>query len=198
MPELPIYKCIVDDSLDSDLQVEFISLVDRPAIDRNFLAFKDQLKFAIDTERRIISGPAMLADMLIYRKDDKLGEYYTMFDKESIMQIVQKFFKKGFIQNFNLMHDPGKKTTGVTIFESFVTDEARGIMPMKGFEDAKEGSWFLSAKVEDDGIWEEVKSGNVKGFSVEGIFQQMPVKMRKITKVDALKKIEAILESIEE
>lgn len=197
-PELPVFKCIVDDLLDSDLQVEYVALVDRPAIDKNFLAFKNQLRFNINQEKRIISGPAMIADMLIYRKDDKLGEYYTVFDKASIMQIVQKFFKKGFIQNFNLMHNAQKKTSDITIFESFITDEARGISPMKGFEGIADGSWFISAKVEDNDIWESVKSGEFKGFSIEGIFQQLPVKMHKISKEDAVAKIKAILASIDE
>lgn len=199
MPEqLPIYKCVIDDQLESDLQVEFVALVDRPAIDKNFLAFKNQLRFNIDQEKRIVSGPAMLADMLIYRNDpDGLGEYYTTFDKHSILSIVQKFFKKGFVQNFNLMHDSATATKGVTVFESFITDEARGINPMKGFEDAKDGSWFISAKVDDDNVWEKVKAGEVKGFSVEGIFKQIPVSMHKMSAETALEKIKNILASIQ-
>ena len=173
-------------------------MVDKPAIEKNFLAFKDQLRFTVDQEKRIVSGPAMLADMLIYRNDPEgLGEYYTTFDKQSISTIVQKFFKKGFIKNFNLMHSADQKVDGITIFESFMTDEARGIKPMKGFEDAKEGSWFISAYVADDGVWEKVKSGEVKGFSVEGIFNQMPVKMQKLSADEALEKIKRIVQSIQ-
>lgn len=196
-PQLPIYKCCIDDELESDVQVEFVSFVDKPAIDRTFLAFREKLRFAIDTDKRIVSGPAMIADMLIYRNDpEKLGEYYTVFDKASIMSIVQKFFRKGFIQNFNVMHSPDSKTSGVTIFESFLTDQTRGIMPMKGFEDVADGSWFISAKVDDDAIWEKVKTGEVKGFSVEGIFNQLPVKMHKISPEVAMEKIKAILETV--
>jgi hypothetical protein len=199
MPDkLPVYKCVIEDQLDSDLQVEFVSFVDKPAIDRNFLAFKNQLRFSIDPEKHIVSGPAMLADMLIYRNDPQgLGEYYTTFDKEAIMSIVQKFFKKGFVQNFNLMHDANNKQTGITVFESFVTDEARGIKPMKGFEDAKEGSWFISAKVENEEVWNKIKDGTVKGFSVEGIFKQIPVTMQKLSADIAVEKIKAILASLE-
>lgn len=196
MDKLPIYKCSIDDQLDSDLQVEFLSLVDKPAIEKNFLAFKSQLRFNLNEDKRIISGPAMLADMLIYRNDpDGLGEYYTMFDKASIMSIVQKFFKKGFVKNFNLMHNT--PVDGVTIFESFITDEERGLKPMKGFEDAKDGSWFISAKVENDDTWGKIKSGEVKGFSVEGIFKQIPIKMQKLSADIAVEKIKAILASIE-
>lgn len=198
MPDLPIYKCLISDELESELQVEFVSFVDKPAIDKTFLAFRDKLNFAIDTEKHIVSGPAMIADMLIYRNDPEgLGEYYTTFDKEAILSIVQKFFKKGFIQNFNVMHAAGSKTSGVTIFESFLTDTVRGVQPMKGFEDVADGSWFISAKVEDAAVWEKIKSGEVKGFSVEGIFQQMPVKMTKMTPEKAMEKIKAILASVQ-
>lgn len=196
--DLPIYKCVIEDGLDSDLQVEFVSFVDKPAIDKTFLAFRDKLRFSIDTDKRIVSGPAMIADMLIYRNDPGgLGEYYTTFDKCAILAIVQKFFKKGFIQNFNVMHTADSKTSGVTIFESFLVDSDRGIQPMKGFEDATDGSWFISAKVEDESIWEKVKSGEVKGFSVEGIFKQMPVVMHKITPETAMEKIKAILATVQ-
>jgi hypothetical protein len=199
MPEkLPVYKCVIEDQLDSDLQVEFVSFVDKPAIDRNFLAFKNQLRFSIDPEKHIVSGPAMLADMLIYRNDPQgLGEYYTTFDKEAIMSIVQKFFKKGFVQNFNLMHDSSNKQAGITVFESFITDEVRGIKPMKGFDDAKDGSWFISAKVENEEVWNKIKDGTVKGFSIEGIFKHIPVTMQKLSADIAVEKIKAILASLE-
>lgn len=198
MADLPIFKCIIDNNLDSELQVQFVSLVDKPAIEKNFLAFKDKLRFNVDTEKQIVSGPAMLADMLIYRNDPEgMGEYYTTFDKETILSIVQKFFRKGFIQNFNVMHNPDSKTSGVTIYESFITDSARGVMPMKGFEDSADGSWFITAKVDDPAIWEKVKSGEVKGFSVEGIFQQMPVKFHKHKPEDAMKLIKRILDNME-
>lgn len=195
-----MYKCVIDESMDSDLQVEFVALVDRPAIERNFLAFNEaKLRFAIDDERRIVSGPAMLADMMIYRNDPQLGEYYTVFDAPSILSIVQKFFKKGFIQNFNVMHDPAQKTEGVTIYESFITDANRGIAPMKGFEDAADGSWFLTAKVDDEAIWQKVKSGEVKGFSVEGIFKQVPVRFstQKLTDEQKVARIKALLDEAE-
>lgn len=195
MADFPVYKCVIDDNLESDLQVDFVALVDKPAIEKNFLAFKEKLRFNIDEDKKIVSGPAMLADMLIYRNDDVMGEYYATFDKEAISKIILKFFKKGFIQNFNLMHDPELKTSGVTIFESFQTDSNRGVAPMKGFEDAAEGSWFISAKVDNEEVWAKVKSGEVKGFSVEGMFARVPIKMRKISQESALAKIKAILDN---
>jgi len=174
--ELPIYEMKINEDLNSDLEVQYVALVDRPAIQKNFLAFKDipQAFATVDEDRRIISGPAMLADQPIYRKDEQLGEYLVVFKADTIFSIAQKFFQKGFNSNFNLMHDPKQKCEGVTVFESFIVDSSRGIKPMTGFEDAKDGSWFISAKVSDDSVWAKVKAGEIRGFSVEGVFGYKP------------------------
>jgi hypothetical protein len=127
--------------------------------------------FAIDDEeQRIISGPLILADRKIYRKEGE-REYYVVFPKETVKAIALKFFKKGYQANVNLMHDGGQTVDGVTMFESWIKDDARGIPGMKGYEDVPDGSWFGSFKVENDAVWAKIKAGEVKGFSVEGIFQ---------------------------
>jgi hypothetical protein len=170
--ELAIYELRIDTEDESLVEVDFVSLVDKPAIGRSFLAFADQQKvnFAIqDEDERIISGPLMLADSPIYRNDDR-GEYYVTFTKDTIKQIAQKFFRKGYQNNVNLMHDDGQMLTGLTMFESFITDEKRGIRPMKAFADVPDGSWFGSFKVDNEGAWNLIKDGKVKGFSIEGVF----------------------------
>jgi hypothetical protein len=130
----------------------------------------DKQSFSIqDEEERIITGALMLADTPIYRNDGN-GEYYVVFGKDTIKKIAQKYFKKGYQNNVNLMHDSGQVMDGVTMFESWIVDEKRGVKPMKGFEDVKEGSWFGSFKVENEEVWNMIKDGKVKGFSVEGIF----------------------------
>lgn len=130
----------------------------------------DRQNFEIqDEEEMIISGPIMMANKPIYRNDIN-GEYYVVFSPETIKKIAQKFFKKGYQSNVNLMHDDGQTVEGVTMFESWITDEKRGIYPMKGFEDVPNGSWFGSFKVDNQEVWNKVKSGEFKGFSVEGVF----------------------------
>lgn len=219
MAKLPAYEMVIDDAAESDVEVSFIALVDKPAIEKNFLAFNDdfvkpgenetkddfvqrcvsvmigegkeqdqavaicnsvwenkssykKFDFAIDAARQIISGPAMVPDTLIYRRDAG-GEYNVFFSKDTIESIALKFFKKDYQKNLNLFHDPALSLQGVTIFESFVSDKARGIQPMKGFEDLPDGTWFISAKVENPEVWAKVQTGEVKGFSVEGIFSYM-------------------------
>lgn len=169
MDKIPTFEMVINPDETSDVEVSFVALVDKPAIERNFLAFNKQLLFALDEEKRIISGPAMVADSLIYRKDEQ-GEYNVFFSAETIKQIALKFFKKDYHKNLNLFHDASLSLEGVTIFESFVSDASRGVLPMAGFKDLPDGTWFISAKVENDEVWNKIKSGEVKGFSVEGIF----------------------------
>jgi len=174
MKDLPVYLIQINEDEGSDLEVDAVAIVDRPAVKRHFLAFDEQearIAFKVaNTDRRIISGVAILADTPIYRKDENGKEYYTVFNKETIEKIVQKFHKKGYQKSVNAMHDKAQATTEVVVFESFISDNSRGIRPMVGFEDAPEGSWFISMLVEDDELWQRVKDGDLKGFSVEGLF----------------------------
>lgn len=180
---LPIYKLLIVEDPTSDVGVDFVALVDRPAIEKQFLAFSDKSRFAIQSdEQRIISGALMLADTPIYRQDQK-GEYYVVFDADTIKKIVLKFFKNGYQHNVNLMHEEGMKVDGLTMFESWISDKSRGVLPMQGFEDVPDGSWFGSFKVENDAVWQLVKDGKVKGFSVEGIFNYSELKMTEEEKL---------------
>jgi hypothetical protein len=194
--EMPIYMARIDAALNSELEVNFIGLVDRPAIDKNFQTFnehKQKARFVIDNEKRIISGPAMIADMPLYREDDRLGKYFVVFDKPSIQTIVEKFSAKGFMQKFNLFHDDQQQVSDVTIFNSFISDSSIGVKPLTGFDDVADGSWFISAKVNNDAVWAKVKEGVIKGFSVEGLFSYLPVKATKTILEDAVRKFDLVL-----
>jgi hypothetical protein len=173
--DLPIYELKIQEELQDDAEVSFIALVDKPAIQRDFVAFSQEShgqSFAIqDEDKHIISGPLMLADKPIYRNNKKFGEHFVTFSAETIKDIAIKFSKKGYQGNVNLMHDQDMQLEGLIMFESFIVDKARGIQPMAGFEDAKDGSWFGSFYVENEKAWQLIKEGKVKGFSVEGYFE---------------------------
>ena len=124
----------------------------------------------ISENEKIISGPLMIADELIYRNNDTFGEHYVKFSADTIKEISIKFAKKKYQANVNLMHDQNQIVEGVTMFESFIVDKKRGILPMKGFEDVADGSWFGSFYVENPDVWNKIKSGELRGFSVEGLF----------------------------
>jgi hypothetical protein len=188
--DLPVYLLDISEDMNDDAEVDYISLVDKPAIMKNWNAFKNEQRFQVVSEdKRIISGPIMLSDVPIFRSDSTYGDYFVVFNKETIFKIAQKFFKRGYQSNVNLMHSPNAQVEGVTMFESFITDQSRGILPMKGFEDAPDGSWFGSFKVDNDEVWNDVKEGKFKGFSVEGLFtyKTKPTKEQEV--MNAIKEI---------
>jgi hypothetical protein len=157
--------------------------------------FSIQLSFgAINEDKQEIFGPAMLADVPIYRNDEQLGEYNVVFDKATIYKIAQKFFEKDFNKNFNLMHDPNQKCTGVYAFQSYIVDSEEGRPAPKGYEDAKDGSWFLGVKVNNPEVWAKIKSGEIKGFSVEGVFEY---KKKELSAEQLYNEIKQLLEEIE-
>jgi hypothetical protein len=158
--------------------------------------FSTHLSFAVqDEDQRIVSGPLMIADLPIYRRDED-GEYYVMFTGEQIKKIVQRFFKKGYQAKVNIEH--GKKAEGVYMFESYIIDWDKGIMPPNGFEDIPSGSWFGSFKVENDKLWAEVKAGTFKGFSVEGLFRYEKAGMIVQKEEQIMSQIFKILSQVEQ
>ena len=150
----------------------------------------------ISEDEHIISGPLMVADMPIYRNNEKFGEHYVTFSAETIRQIAIKFAKKKYQNHVNLMHDPSMIIDGCTMFESFIVDKKRGIMPMQGFEDIADGSWFGSFYVENPEVWKNIKDGFLKGFSVEGMFDYEEPTKTLTPEEQALKKISELLNVI--
>ena len=188
---LPVFDLQIDSELDSQFEVNYVALVDKPAIKKDWMAFNEtnKLYFSGDDEM-IVIGAAMIPDMLIYRNDETLGEFYARFSKETIAQIALKFFEKGFQKNVNLMHDPEVKLSGVTFFQSFIKDTEKGVLGLAG--DYPEGTWFLGAKITDPTTWQFIKDGKVRGFSVEGIFKYKP---KKLMAEETFEQIKRLLEN---
>ena len=172
-----ILELVIDENQEDESGVDYIALVDAPAIQSNWMAFNEQkkveLKFKIqDEEKRIVSGYFMIADLPIARMDDEGKMFYVVFRKDTIEKIVNKFMRNGFNANINLMHDSNAIANGVYVIESLIIDTERGIKAPEGFEKVPNGSWWGSMRVENDDIWEQVLNGEFKGFSVEGMFGQ--------------------------
>lgn len=167
--DFPVYKMTIDELTEG---VQYVSLVDLPAIEKPFQAFDKQTKqrFKETNEQRVLSGPLMLADVPIFREDSTYGQYYVVFDKPTIRKIVQKYFKQGNQHNVNAFHNT--ELDGVYMFESYIIDKERGINPPSGYEDVTDGSWFGSFKVENQEVWDNRKA--FTGFSVEGLFGMKP------------------------
>jgi len=176
---------LVELVIDDEEGVEFVSLVDTPAIESDFLAFKkEDFKFKIQNEeKRIVSGYFMIADLPMLRmRNDTV--FYCVFRKHTIEKIVNKFMKEGLTNQTNLMHD--SQADGVYIIESLIIDKKRGVLAPENFEKVPDGSWWGSMRVENEDIWQQVKDGTFKGFSVEGIFsssKELNLQTRIVAKI---------------
>ncbi len=188
MEKYPIYTLTINPDIEDVTGVEYVALVDMPAIERNWKAFSEAkpLKFVSNDEKRIVTGPLMVADLPIYRRDEMHGEHYVIFPKDAIMHIVQKFFKQQYSNNVNKMHAADQVVDGVFMFESFIIDREKGVMPPIGFDGLTDGSWFGSYKIENDSVWSEVKEGTFKGFSVEGVFDQELLIEKPVSAIDEI------------
>ena len=156
--------------------IDIISFVESPAIESNFMYFsksKKQNFSAIDSEARIVVGAAMLANDKIVREDASGAPYFVYFSEATVRKCQELFFKSGKTKSTNVDHNQVKTNNGVTVIESWIVenpemDKSKHL----GYTDIPKGSWFVAYKVDDDELWEKVKSGEVQGFSVEGVFTQ--------------------------
>lgn len=181
--KIKLVELVIDDEEGSGLS--FVSLVDTPAIESEFQKFKkEDFKFKIQNEeKRIVSGFFMIADLPIMRmRNDTV--FYCVFRKHTIEKIVNKFMKEGLTNQTNLMHD--SQADGVYIIESLIIDKKRGVLAPDNFEKVPDGSWWGSMRVENEDIWQQVKDGTFKGFSVEGIFsssKELNLQTRIVAKI---------------
>lgn len=169
--DLPIYFIEISEDMADENGVNFVSIVDKPAIQRDYLTFNQHLKYVAD-EKQIVTGPAIIVDLPIYRKMDDGRELYTVFDRQNTERLVKKWALN---QKYNAVNTDHKTPiSSMFLFESYIINRDRGIAPPKGFDDVPDGSWFLSYYVQDAELWTKVKAGEFNGFSVEGLFGLTP------------------------
>ena len=189
MKRIPIYNIILGESCG----IKKMSLVEFPAVETDFIAFEKQeeIKFAYDEQQHIVFGCALRADFPIYRYSERLGEYYVTFSKQTIKELYEKFMIEGH-KSVNLQHETD--TDGVYLIQSFLKDKNKGINPA-GFESISDGSWFVSYKIKNEQVWEQVKNGEFNGFSVEGFFDLQPAE-EEFSKKDEKDEIESLIDEM--
>lgn len=179
---IPVFEALID-SIDTGIYK--ISLVDLPAVESDFIAFDKQnkvMKYNIENEeQRMVTGVIMRANFNIYRYDEEFGEYYIKYSPETIKLMAEKMMIDNTFNNINLMHEDGTDVEGVNLVELFIKDTDKGINP-SNFDDIENGSLFATYKINNDEIWEQIKLGTFKGFSLEGIFDIERTQFRKTNK----------------
>ena len=164
---MDIIELFIDEE-DEVSGVEAISVVSDPAIAESFIALKNQeFKLAtVDKEKRILMGAALVPNRTIFRKSGE-SEYYIYFSKDTVRKASELFFIKGNQNNATLEHQ--LELEGLTAVESWIVESEQDKSRMYDLN-VPIGTWMVSMKVNNDKVWQQVKAGEVKGFSIEGYF----------------------------
>ena len=192
---IPTYSALISDDNEGIL---VISLVDAPATETNWMCFKEQenIKFSIVNEdEHILAGVVMVADKPIYRIAPDGTEFYIVFSKDVIKRMAEKMLDDNTFNNIDIQHDgniiPHDK---VKLVELFIADEAKGIKP--NYLDVPDGSLLANYKIYDEQLWQMAKSGELNGFSLEGVFTTVRYEQNKNNKHTKMSKIKEMLKSI--
>jgi len=159
---------VEDEEID---EVFALSFVESPAIESDFVYFdKEVIQFAkVDTEQRMVLGPILIPDKKILRVDGEGQPYHVFFTKETVKKLAQNYLMKKYTDKATLEHE--KTITGVNLVESWIKDGKLDKSNNYGLN-LPEGSWVGIFKISNDTIWEDyVKTGAVKGISIEGTFE---------------------------
>ena len=177
-----------------------ISLVNAPATEETFIAMAKQdkiVKFAkVDEEQRILMGLVLQPEQLIYRVDEDGNEFEMFFSAETIKDFSQNFFQSGFQLNSKLEHD--EPIEGVTFVESWLVEDPKVDKSAAFGLEYPKGSWLVSMKVDNDDIWNNyIKTGELKGFSIDGMVELEEVNFKSnIQMSKSNKNILALLKQI--
>jgi len=188
---MKLYELQIEDNMD---EVFAISLVENPAIQSDFMYFhneKELMKFAaVDNEKRMLIGPILIPDKKIIRVEADGSPYEVFFTKDTVSKLAQNYLMKKYTDQATLEHDA--KIKNVHLVESWIKDGQFDKSSNYGLNLPK-GTWVGMFKITDDKIWNDyIKTGKVKGFSIEGLFSH---KLIKASSIDLEKDIEELSEN---
>lgn len=155
-----------------DSETEAISMVTEPAIESDFVFLsKDKaiVKEAFSSdEKHMVYGAVLRPDFPIYRNDGE-NEYYLEFTSESIERMARDYmmnYKQG---NVTIQHE--EYANEVFMVESWIKqDMDKDKSVSVGLDKSLPiGTWFCGFYVNNNDVWERIKSGELKGFSVEAM-----------------------------
>lgn len=151
--------------------IEAISIVDRPAIEENFIALSKDHKVElaeVDKEKRILMGAALVPNKHIYRQNGE-DEYYIYFSEDTVRKASELFLMRGNQNKSTLEHEA--ELNGLSVVESWIIEDETHDKSRKYDMELPVGTWMVSMKVNNEEVWNDyVKTGKVKGFSIEGYF----------------------------
>lgn len=189
---MKIIELIIDEN-EQLSGVDAVSIVEFPAIESNFISLNKQLALAkVDDEKRILMGAALIPNKHIYRRNGE-DEYYIFFSDETVRKASELFLMNSNQNNATLEHQ--KELKDLSIVESWIVEDADMDKSKKYGLNAPVGSWVVSMKVNNDVIWNDfVKTGKVKGFSIEGYFaDKLEMSLQQEKELELVNKIKDII-----
>jgi hypothetical protein len=201
MEKLDLYELVIDETTDDE--VFALSLVSEPAIQSNFVYLnkdgkKVEVKFAaVDEEQRLIVGPILVPDMKILRQDSPNEKpYEVFFSKDTVKQAAQKYLADKRTNDITVEHR--SPVDGVALVESWIVESAIYDKSKNYNLNLKPGTWAGVFKVNNQEVWDMVKSGDYKGISLEGIFSHFKTNLSAVKPITELTDDEAsvLLEQI--
>jgi hypothetical protein len=198
---MKIIELILDENEEFN-GIEAISVVENPAIEEDFIALKgenQQIKLAnVSNERRILMGALLIPNKPIYRRNDD-DEYYIFFSKNTVSKASQMYLMRGNQNNSTMEHD--YELNGLSLVESWIVEDEIHDKSRKYDLNVPVGTWMGSVKVTNDDVWNNyVKTGKVKGFSIEGYFADKmetpnPEKMAEQNAIELLNNIRTFVKN---
>lgn len=167
---MKIVELVIDEN-DDYAGIDAISIVEHPAIEEDFVALNKQKEYklqAIDEDKRLLSGALLVPNKTIYRKDGD-EEYYIYFTKSTVRKASELFLMQGNQNNSTYEH--AIPLNGLSLVESWIIEDKENDKSNMYGMDLPLGTWFGTIKVNNEQVWQDfVKTGAVKGFSIEGYF----------------------------
>ena len=163
MDKLPLFDITLDDI---EQGMYKISLVDKPAIEENFIYFNEVKKIEMfsNDEKQEVVGPIMIPNKEILRHSPDMGYYYVRFTEDTIRDIMYKYSKEGLFNAFGINH--AHDTEDVVMLEVWMKESENDKSKDYGYE-LPNGTVFVKAKIESDELFSSIKSGEINGFSIE-------------------------------
>lgn len=193
--DLPLYDITLEDF---EQGMYKISLVDKPAIEENFIYFNktEVVEMFANDEKKEVVGPIMIPNKEILRFSPENGYYYVRFTEETIREIMYNYSKKGLFNEFGIHHE--YDTQDVVLLEVWMKESDNDKSKDYGY-DLPNGTVFVKTKIESDELFNAIKSGEVNGFSIEIQADIKPVnnnQMNEFAFAKELGKLEAQFESM--
>ena len=167
---MDLVELLIDEN-NLELTIDAVSLVEFPAMESNwvFMSKENKISLAkIDEDKKLIIGAALIPDKHILRVDENGEKFNIFFSKETVKRASELYLQSNNQKSATYEHSI--KLSGISAVESWiVADNKMDKSNLYGI-DVPAGTWMLSLKIDNEDVWNEIKSKNVKGFSIEGLF----------------------------